>query len=110
MSRYSSRKKVVNNSEEYEQVREDRGVQNIVQYNTARLRYPTEEEILTIRTVSHIWSQGDKFWRLAALHYGDSKLWWVIAQFNRKPTEASVDLGDIIKIPIDLGIILGILS
>ncbi len=110
MSRYNSRKKGLNNNEMYDQVLEDRGVQELVQYVTPELKYPTEEEVLRIRTVEYTWRQNDKFWRLASKHYGDPKLWWVIAQFNRKPTESHLSAGDVIKIPVDLPVILGALQ
>jgi nucleoid-associated protein YgaU len=107
MSRYNSRRKGINDSEMYENIFDDRGVQEIQQYVTPRLKFPTEQELLSIRYVNYTWKQGDKFWRLASAQYGNPSLWWVIAQFNRKPTEAHLNSGDVIKIPLDLGIILG---
>ena len=93
----------------YEKIMDDRGVKQIVQYTTPGLKYPTEEEVLKIRTVDYTWKQNDKFWRLSSSHYGDPKLWWVIAQFNRKPTEMHLSPGDVIKIPINLSIALGVM-
>jgi len=51
---------------------------------------------------------GDRYFKLAHRFYGDSKLWWVIAWFNKKPTESHVDVGDLILIPTDLYQILNI--
>jgi nucleoid-associated protein YgaU len=39
---------------------------------------------------------------LAHKHYGDANLWWIIAWYNKKPTEAHVKMGDIITIPLPL--------
>ncbi len=56
----------------------------------------------------HRWTVGDKFYKLAFDHYGDQKYWWVIAWFNHTPTEAHVDLGDLLYVPHPLEDILSI--
>ena len=94
----------------YENIFEDRGVKYIEQYVTPAMQYPNENSLLKIRTIDYIWSQGDKLWRLASKHYGDPRLWWVIAQFNQKPTEGHIALGETIQIPIDIGVILGVFN
>lgn len=110
MSRYNGRRKAFNNDEMYKDLLEKRGVEQIVQYTTPTFKYPTEEEYNRIRTTDHTWRTGDKFWRIAAEHYGDSRLWWVIAQFNRVPTESHLDVGDVVKIPLNLAVVLGVLT
>ena len=110
MSRYNSRKKASNSEEMYENILKDRGVKEIIQYTTPSLSYPTDEELLRIVTLDYVWRQGDKYWRLAAKHYGRANLWWVIAQFNQKPTEGHISPGEVIKIPIDLTAVLEALS
>jgi nucleoid-associated protein YgaU len=108
MSRYNSRTKGLNDAEMYKEVKEDRGVQEIVQFITPVFSFPLEEDLKRIQTVDYTWNQGDQFWRLASKYYGDSKMWWVIAQFNRKPTEGHLSPGDVIKIPIELSVVLGV--
>ena len=110
MSRYDSRVKATNNHEMYEKLFEKRDVKQILQYTTPILQYPNDETLDRVQTVDHVWSQGDRFWRLASKQYGDPSLWWVIAQFNKKPTEGHLAPGDTIKIPLDLGVILGVLK
>jgi len=36
---------------------------------------------------------------LAAKHYGDPNLWWVLAWYNKKPTESHFSVGDTVYIP-----------
>jgi nucleoid-associated protein YgaU len=108
MSRYNSRTKGLNDAEMYKEVKDDRGVQEIVQFITPVFSFPLEEDLKRIQTVDYTWNQGDQFWRLASKHYGDPKMWWVIAQFNRKPTEGHLSPGDVIKIPIELSVVLGV--
>ena len=86
---------------------EERGIKKIRQYSTAKMTYPKPEAIANeIQRVSHIWKSKDMYWKLAATHYGDSQLWWVIAWFNKKPTESHCKLGDIIHIPMPLETVL----
>jgi|TARA_R100000908_G_C3690653_1_gene105209 hypothetical protein len=68
--------------------------------------YPTFDEILDLEFVDHIWTMGDHYYKLADLYYGNPNLWWIIAWFNKKPTESHVDIGDIIRVPKSAGSIL----
>ena len=52
---------------------------------------------------------GDRLDSIAQEYLGDATLWWVIAQFNRKPTEGHLSPGDVIKLPINIGDALGVL-
>jgi hypothetical protein len=110
MSRYNSRRKAFNRNEKWEAILEERGLKEVEQYTTPALRNPTEEELTRIRTKDYVWRQGDRFWRLAAVEFGDPRLWWVLARLNNKPTEYLLDSGDIIKIPTDLAIALEVLG
>ena len=107
MSRYNGRDKAINSNEMYKNTFEDRGVKEIEQFRTPELSFPSREEEKRITTINYVWRQGDRYWRLAAKQYGDPNLWWVIAQFNKKPTEGHLSPGDTIKIPIDLSVVLG---
>ena len=110
MSRYNGRVKANNSNEMYENILQDRGVKKIYQYTTGILSYPDDDTKRTIRTVDYEWKQGDKFWRLSSQYYGDPRNWWIIAQFNQKPTEGHLSPGDVIQIPLDLGVALGALK
>lgn len=74
---------------------------NFVQhYKTPEFSYPDEEDIAEFSFFSHVWSSGDRYYKLAHTHYGDPGLWWVIALYNNKPTEHHLQLGDVIYIPL----------
>ena len=102
MSRYNRRDLAVNANEMYEDHFEARDVKKIEQYRTPRFIYPTDEEDSYIRYLSHYWSLNDKFYKLASKYYGDSKLWWIIAQYNQAPTEQHLEEGQLIKIPMPI--------
>jgi len=110
VSRYSNRKIGVNSTEQYGEFLEDRGLKKIRQYFSPNLRHPTNEETTQLSIVRQEWKVGDRFYKLADKHYGDSKLWWVIAHYNQKPTEAHMNLGDIVEVPFPLELVLRFLG
>ena len=98
-SRYNTRRVGVNDSSQYKKLFKDRGVKKIEQYFTPQMQHLTADQIASLGTISHVWGTGDRFYKLAFDYYNDSRLWWVIAWFNRTPTEADLKLGDTIFIP-----------
>lgn len=108
--RYSNRIRVLNDSERDRQSLNDRGVRQIYQYPTPKLAHPTPTQIATLNSVEHIWTTGDRFFKLANEYYSSSQMWWVIAWFNQKPTEAHMSAGDSIQIPLPLERVLSFLE
>lgn len=102
--RYYNRIVRVNDSPVYEElVATNRGLPNgVTQYTTPELLYPSPDQINNLTLISHTWGISDKFYKLSHKHYGDSKLWWVIAWFNKAPTEAHLKPGDKIDIAFPL--------
>jgi len=102
-SRYAIRQVFKNTSQKYANMFKERDVQSIQQFNTPDLRYPTAKEISNLSLQSEVWKSGDRYWKYAAKYYnGRSDLWWVIAWFNKEPTEATLEIGDVILIPTPL--------
>jgi len=84
----------------------DRDVNQIIQYKTARLNYPTNAQISSISSTPIRWGATDKLYNLAHEYYGYAELWWILAWFNKKPTEAHFKIGDIVYIPLPLAEVL----
>ena len=101
-SRYNNRKIARNKNKLYKKHFEDRNVTLIRQFRTAKLSYPTREQMYQLSVLTHVWKTGDRYYKLAFEYYGSSKYWWVIAWFNKKPTESHVKLGEIVRIPLPL--------
>lgn len=99
INRYLNRRIFNNTSEMYESLFLKRNVKFINHYNTPLYQFPDENEIKTLKIIEHIWSVGDRFYKLADKYYGDPKDWWVIAKFNNTPTESHLRIGDIVLIP-----------
>ena len=102
MSRYSKDRILNNSSEYYEPLRKKRGVKSIEQYATPILYNPGVLDRAMLMSTTHVWTYGDRFYNLAHQFYGDSRYWWVIAWYNAAPTEAHMDPGDLIEIPINI--------
>jgi nucleoid-associated protein YgaU len=85
---------------------DNRRKQYIKIFETIQINYPSFNEILDLEHVDHIWTMGDHYYKLAEIHYNDPQYWWVIAWFNKKPTESHVKVGDIIRVPKSIGTVL----
>ena len=53
-------------------------------------------------------TQGDRCDLLAQEYYGDVNLWWIISRANRlDPSDLGLDVGTTLRIPVEVGEILG---
>ena len=102
MAKRIDRRTVRNKEELYEEAFKNRGVKHIDHYPTPVMRELTPDLTAKVEQITHVWSVGDRYYKLAHKYYGDPKLWWVIARFNSKPTEAHLNLGDIVVVPVPL--------
>ena len=101
-NRYIGRAKIDNSSFLYRDQLEARGLKFIRHYSTPILRYPTDKEKESLVSIGYVWKTGDKYYKLADKHYGDARYWWIIAWYNKKPTEAHLSLGDSVYVPTPL--------
>lgn len=109
MSRYKNSRIAINKNEMYSDVFEEKGVKKITQFRTYSFKKVPQEVLDSIQTESYIWKYGDTYWALASKYYSDPNLWWIIAGYNRKPTEASIKLGEMIKIPLSVSQVMQVL-
>jgi len=99
VSRYKFVSKVANDLEEFEDLLENRRKAYIVQHKTRRLAGYNRRLMRSVNNVFHTWKQADRYWKLADRYYNDARYWWVIAEWNQRPTESYVENGDVILIP-----------
>ena len=111
-NRYDGVEEAINKEDMYSEHLERRGISFLLQFKTFFMNHPTAEQISDseLTMVGHTWSLGDRYYKLAHQHYGDSQWWWVIAWFNQKPTESHVELGEVINIPLPLDKVLMLLN
>ena len=99
MSRFNNRRILRNHDELYQEYLEERDIKHFRQYASPNFQYPTVEQMGEIKRIKHVWKSGDRFFKLAFEHYGDPTMWWVIAWFNKTPTESHVPIGSVVLIP-----------
>ena len=107
-SRYDNRRTAVNSAPMYRSLLKKRGVKFIRQYKTPSTHFPTTKEMSNIQEVDHIWTVGDRFFKLAFQYYGDPSLWWIVAWYNQTPTESHVYTGQVIQVPLPLDAVMPI--
>lgn len=106
INRYKNRRLFNNKSKTYEQVFKNRNVKHINHYSTPEFVLPSSADLSNIIINNHVWKEGDRYYKLAEQYYGDARDWWVIAKFNQLPTESHIQVGDIIRIPTPLNVVL----
>jgi len=102
VSRYRYRTVFKNQDDRYINQFQERGVSFIKHFSTAKLNFPTAQDLEDVIIRIEIFKVGDRFYKYAHKYYGDPAYWWVIAHFNQKPTENMLKLGETVYIPIPL--------
>ena len=101
-SRYQGRMILRTKNSLYGKELKEKGLSHFRYYQTPQFRQLTDQELDDIVDVGHSWSLGDRYYKLAHQYYGDAEMWWIIAWYNGKPTEAHLKIGDVIQIPTPL--------
>jgi hypothetical protein len=102
ISRYDNRGILENKSEKYKSLFKNRNVKFINQYSYPSFKDVNFGELLQLSIQNHVWALGDRFYKLADKYYGKPEMWWVIAHFNKAPTESHLKTGDVVDIPMPL--------
>lgn len=66
-------------------------------FETSTKKIDTDYENFSF--INYTWKNGDKLYKIAQSFYDDPTLWWIIAEFNQKPTDFDFSAGETIKIP-----------
>ena len=88
------------NKKDSELLEELRDLEEITYYKN----YSFSRDFLSssYETIEHVWSHGDKLYKLANIYYGNKNLFWAIGLFNNKPTDSHYKYGDVVFIPIEI--------
>ena len=102
-SRYSNRTVFKNNDPNYRKAFfKDRAVKQIDQFSSPTINYPSQAQINSLTNAAEVWDSSSKLYNMAYDYYGDASYWWIIAWYNKKPTEAHFEVGDTVYIPLPL--------
>tara|TARA_R100001129_G_scaffold158521_1_gene122284 strand:+ start:155 stop:448 length:294 start_codon:yes stop_codon:yes gene_type:complete len=97
----------MNNESLYNDIFMRKDIRAIKQYSTSLVQNLTNKT--NIVPVQHIWKTGDRYYKLSQKFYGVPELWWIIALYNQKPTEAHLKKGDVVLIPTPIRTVLSYL-
>lgn len=100
-SRYQNRPLKTSGVVKKENLLRRRGLNKINHYASPSFHKILDNMYDSYKMEFHVWKIGSRFYKLASEHYGDPRLWWVIAIFNKKPTDGHAKIGDVIYIPVD---------
>jgi hypothetical protein len=107
-SRYNNRTIFLNNDRNYKnEFFKDRDVQQIYQYDSPFIAYPSPSVIGKLNNISRAWTATDKLYNLANEYYGSPNYWWVIAWYNQKASASEFTIGEVFYIPLPLEDVLG---
>jgi len=93
---------VKNDAIGYADILDRRGRKDIKQYKTRRLPDVPQHERRSYTQLKYTYKTGDKLYKIAHKHYGSAKYWWIIAWWNKRPTDFDYRVGDTIFIPFPL--------
>jgi competence CoiA-like predicted nuclease len=103
MSRYTNKRIFqANRTPAAKDILRSRDLVNTRLIETALTQPLSVEERKKYSMRTSIWQRRTRLFKLAFEFYGDSKLWWIIAWFNQKPTDAHFSVGDEVLIPFPL--------
>ena len=78
MPRYANKKIFLNDAEYYDFLRKNRSnTKGVRQYDTQILKNPTIADRSALKTVTHVWKYGDRYYKLADQYYNDVDYWWI---------------------------------
>jgi hypothetical protein len=97
--RYQRRGINTNENDLYRKTLEKKGVKRLVHYTTPVFPEVTAEMRSQLIRQKYIWKLNDSYQKLSQAFYGDPRYWWVLAWYNKKPTDGLVKIGDVIRIP-----------
>ena len=102
INRYTNRSLIVNDDKRYKKFFEERDIRKINQYATQKFTYLSEEEVANIPYYEHVWSMGDRLYKISYRYYGNYTDWWIILFFNKLKNEVDIKAGDVLKVPINI--------
>lgn len=102
IKRYTNRKVNYNTEELIQKILDRKNIPAIKHYNSPVIEIPTYLDRVNIKTTTEIWKRGDRLYKYAEKYYSNPELWWIIAMYNNKPTDAHFIIGDVFYIPTDL--------
>jgi len=92
--------------DKYDYLFENRDVKIVYMTAMNHMNAMTDAERSAVGTRQYSWRTSDRYWQVAERFYGDARLWFVIAYYNKAPTEFHLSNGQDILVPTNPNFIL----
>jgi nucleoid-associated protein YgaU len=102
IDRNEKRDILLNNHELYKTKLRERGLKSFKHYSKMKMSNIAPEDMKNLNIIDHIFVTGDSLAKLAYKYYGDTRYWWILAVFNKKPIDNLIKMGETIHIPLPL--------
>lgn len=109
MSRYDKTGKLINNSEQYEDLLVSKNIKTLTQYSTFDFRELRNLQNYSFDVLVHQVEPFEKLYNISQKYYGDPQYGWLILYTNRIANEMLVKSGDTLFIYQPLNELLGLL-
>jgi|TARA_R110002124_G_scaffold185931_4_gene353462 nucleoid-associated protein YgaU len=108
MSRYSPSdlSALSSNDERYDYLFENRDAKIVYMLAMAQMSALSDKDRKSLNTRRYTWRSGDQYWKVAQKFYGDERLWFIIAYFNKAPTDFHMQAGRDILVPVSPQLVL----
>ena len=110
LDRNEKREILLNDHSFYKKKLKDRGLAFFRHYSKMKISKIVQEDLKDLTILDHVYATGDSLSKMSHKYYGDSRYWWVLAAFNKKPIDNLIKTGDIIHVPLPLGEIMYLLT
>ena len=97
MPKYGNRSTIITSDDFYDDILDRRKVNEIRHYDVFEFSKKVIRSSYVVK--EHVWSKGDKLYKIANKYYGDDEFWWIIALWNGKPTDAHYEFGTVVQVP-----------
>lgn len=108
-NRYKDTRKLLNNSQLYKQVFNQKNVKNILQYTTFDFNNLKNLQDYNLDTILHTVEPNDSLFMISQKYYGSPEYGWLICYTNLISNELLIKTGDILTIYIPLETLLELL-
>jgi nucleoid-associated protein YgaU len=102
LDRNGDRDVFLNDHKLYRKLLKDRGINSFRHFSKLKLGTVVPSEIKDLTVIDHTYTASDSLAKLAHKYYGDTRYWWVIGWFNKKPIDNLYTLGETVHIPLPL--------
>lgn len=102
LDRNERREIFTNDHPTYKKFLRQRGIKSFKHYGRLSISNITPEDISGLTVIDHLWQTGDSLYKLSHKYYGDSRHWWIIAWFNKRPIVNLYRPGILVHIPLPI--------